>query len=91
MRADESNIGQSYSITILEGVDHESRNIGGFIGVDDSSAGGNTSDYWDTSTSNITNLAQGAGTPKNDPGITGLTSAQLQSGLPSGFDPSRFA
>jgi hypothetical protein len=58
--------------------------IGGLIGPD----GGNDNDnYWDTTTSKITNLSQGAGEPANDPGITGLSTAQFQSGLPTGFDP----
>jgi hypothetical protein len=42
--------------------------------------------YWDTETSGISDLEQGAGFPTNDPGITGLTTAQLQSKLPYGFD-----
>jgi hypothetical protein len=47
--------------------------------------------YWDTTTSGITNLSQGAGNVANDPGITGLSSAQLQAGLPTGFDPTIWA
>ena len=31
---------------------------------------------------------QGAGDPSDDPGITGLTDAQLKSALPAGFDPN---
>ncbi len=57
--------------------------VGGFIG-DDSSAN-LTDTYWDTDTSGITNLSQGAGNISNAPGITGLSTAQLQSGLPPGF------
>ncbi len=62
---------------------------GGVIGYD----GGNTNTYgyWDTTTTGITNLAQGAGHPSNDPGLTGLTNSQLQSGLPSGFDSTVWA
>jgi hypothetical protein len=44
-----------------------------------------TDGYWDFDTSGITDPSQGAGTPPNDPGITGLTSQELQSGLPAGF------
>jgi hypothetical protein len=40
--------------------------------------------YFDTDTSGTT---YGVGNVTNEPGITGLTSAQLQSGLPQGFDP----
>jgi hypothetical protein len=59
--------------------------LGGLIGDDDSPAGSLDDTYWDTDTSGITNLSQGAGNIANDPGITGLTTAQLQSGLPPGF------
>jgi hypothetical protein len=62
--------------------------IGGLIGLDQSPSGSLSDTYWDTDTSGITNPDQGAGSPLNDPGITGLTTEQLQSGLPAGFDPS---
>ncbi len=61
--------------------------VGGSIG-EDAQPGGVTTSYWDMTTSGITNPAQGAGNVNNDPGITGLTTAQLQAGLPSGFDPT---
>ncbi|MGD0192810.1 MAG: hypothetical protein ABSD74_18885 [Rhizomicrobium sp.] len=64
--------------------------VGGSAGID-VSGGGITTDYWDTTTSGITNLSQGAGNIANDPGITGETTAQLQSGLPAGFDPTIWA
>jgi hypothetical protein len=64
--------------------------VGGFLGYD-ASSGGLSDDYWDTTTSGITNLSQGAGYPSDDPGITGLTTSQLQAGLPTGFDPSIWA
>jgi hypothetical protein len=64
--------------------------VGGFLG-DDDSGGGLSRDYWDTTTSGITNLSQGAGNIANDPGITGETTTQLQSGLPTGFDPAIWA
>ncbi len=57
--------------------------VGGLLG-DDSSANLNDT-YWDTDTSGITNLSQGAGNIANAPGITGLSTAQLQTGLPKGF------
>ncbi|HEX4158128.1 MAG TPA: GLUG motif-containing protein [Rhizomicrobium sp.] len=82
-------ITQAYSTTALKDLGHKNHDAGGLIGVD--KAGGNSSDYWDTSTSRIKKLNEGAGTPKNDPGITGLTTEQLQSGLPSGFDPKVWA
>jgi hypothetical protein len=58
--------------------------LGGLMGYDNE-ASALTDTYWDTDTSGITNLGQGAGNISNDPGITGLTTQQLQSGLPSGF------
>jgi hypothetical protein len=39
----------------------------------------------------INNPSQGAGNIANDPGITGLTTQQLQSALPTGFDPKIWA
>jgi hypothetical protein len=62
--------------------------VGGLIGEDAAPAGSLDDTYWDTDTSGITNLSQGAGNIANDPGITGLTTAQFQSGLPAGFDPA---
>ncbi|HEX4159476.1 MAG TPA: hypothetical protein VHY79_13455, partial [Rhizomicrobium sp.] len=61
---------------------------GGLIGFDQAQAGSLNDTYWDTETSGITNPSQGAGNIANDPGITGLSTAQLQSGLPAGFDPT---
>jgi hypothetical protein len=61
--------------------------IGGFIGYDVLS-GDLTDTYWDKTTSGITNKADGAGNVKDDLGIAGLTSAQLQAKLPLGFSKS---
>jgi hypothetical protein len=58
--------------------------VGGFLGGD----GDVLSDcYWDTTTSG-TNEGTGDG---NEKGLTGLTTRQLQSGLPAGFDPTIWA
>jgi len=67
--------------------------IGGVLGIDDTKYGCGcfTDTYWDTTSSGITDLEQGAGFPPNEPGIAGLTTALLQSGLPAGFDPSVWA
>jgi hypothetical protein len=65
--------------------------VGGLIGDDEAQSGSLDDTYWDTDTSGITNLSQGAGNIDNDPGITGLTTAQFQSGLPAGFDPKVWA
>jgi hypothetical protein len=50
-----------------------------------------TNSYWDLDTSGISNPSQGAGNIPDDPGITGLSDAQLKSGLPAGFDPKIWA
>jgi hypothetical protein len=60
-------------------------NGGGVIGTAYGTFG-NT--YWDLDTSGIGNPSQGAANSANYPGITGLTDAQLKSGLPAGFDSS---
>jgi hypothetical protein len=65
--------------------------VGGFLGFDDNGSAGLSDDYWDTTTSGISNLSQGVGNVANDPGVTGETTAQLQSGLPAGFDPTIWA
>lgn len=63
--------------------------MGGSMGIDATQDGYNNQDiYWDTDTSGVTNLSQGAGNVSNDSGISGLTTGQLQSGLPVGFDKS---
>jgi hypothetical protein len=54
---------------------------GGFLGT---SASNDTGDYWDADTSGT---EQGCGQDSCE-GVTGLTDAQLKSGLPQGFDPS---
>lgn len=62
--------------------------LGGLIGIDQSTAGHISSSYWDLETSGVGDPSEGAGNVANDPGITGLSTAQFQSGLPAGFDPS---
>ena len=58
--------------------------VGGFVGYPDAT----WSDcYWDTTTSGTDNGTGGG----NRTGLTGLTTAQLQSGLPAGFDPTIWA
>jgi hypothetical protein len=54
---------------------------GGVVG-EDSSDGGFTESYWDTTT---TGLLEGAGNTNDDSGLTGLTTGELSSGLPPGF------
>jgi hypothetical protein len=86
--SEESTIARSYSTTAVnkKGGPEE----GGLIGVDYSPAGSNTSDYWDTTTSKV-GKNHGAGNVKDDPGIFPVTTSQLQSGLPQGFDPTIWA
>jgi filamentous hemagglutinin family protein len=78
-----STIEESYSVgTVKAGPGAE---VGGFVGVDD---GGITTSYWDMQTSGITNPEQGAGNVSGDAGITGATTATLQSALDPNWDPS---
>jgi len=61
--------------------------IGGSIGLDATLNGYNNAYiYWDTDTSGVSDLSQGVGNVSSDSGVTGLTTSQLQSQLPSGFD-----
>jgi len=75
-------ISTSYSVGSVNG---GSGYVGGLIGNDGSQSGNLSSDYWDMDTSGISDPSQGAGNISNDPGITGLTDAQLKSTLPNGF------
>jgi hypothetical protein len=85
-----NTIASSYSTGAVQGGATGSI-VGGLIGYDGAQAGSLSDTYWDTDTSGVTNLSQGAGNITNDPGITGLTTAQFQSGLPQGFDPKIWA
>lgn len=60
--------------------------VGGFVGYDPNESISNG--YWDLDTSGV---EQGVGFPVNDPSAIGLTTAQLQSRLPSGFDKRYWA
>jgi len=62
--------------------------IGGLVGFASNNGYLFIDDYWNVTTSGISNLSQGVGNIANMPQITGLTTAQFQSGLPTGFDPS---
>jgi len=85
----DGKIAASYSTGAVK-AGHDS-SVGGFLGFDQSDTHALKNDYWDTDTSGITDLSRGAGNIPNDPGITGLTTAQFQSGLPEGFDPTVWA
>ncbi|HEY3637686.1 MAG TPA: hypothetical protein VGK90_06005 [Rhizomicrobium sp.] len=73
----------SYAIGAVSG--GESSLVGGFIGQETATSVENC--YWDTDTSG-TDEGTGEG---NVSGLTGLTTEQLQSGLPAGFDPNIWA
>ncbi len=75
----------SYSTGALSG----EGGIGGDVGFDRQSS--NAAIYWDLDTSGVNETQDGACDPPNDPGITGLTDAQLKYGLPAGFDPTIWA
>jgi hypothetical protein len=79
-------IGSSYSTGQVSGGINSY--TGGLVGADETDAGDLTDNYWDTTTSGINDPSQGAGNIPNDPGITGMTTERLQSGLPPGFDRS---
>jgi hypothetical protein len=82
------HIATSYSLGSVSG--DTGSTVGGFIGEDFTSSGlSNT--YWNLDTSGMSDPSKGAGNIANDPGITGLTSSALQSGLPSGFDANVWA
>jgi hypothetical protein len=75
----------SYSTGMVSGGSGTS--VGGLIGEDLASPG-ITDAYWNLDTSGVSDPAKGAGNSENDPGIMGLTTAELRSGLPAGFDAS---
>lgn len=59
--------------------------LGGFVGQDNETL---SSTYWDTDTSGVSDESKGAGNVDDDSGVTGLTTEELQFGLPAGFDPA---
>jgi len=83
-----ASISESYSIGVVAaGADAV---LGGFLGVDNANhhnVNHLASCYWDLDTSGINDPSRGAGNIPNDPGITGLTDADLKARLPAGFDP----
>jgi hypothetical protein len=83
----EDKIGESYSTgDVKGGATGREWTRGGFIGYTlDTSF---VDSYWNTETSGFKDLHKGAGNVKNQSGISGLTTEQMRSGLPTGFDPS---
>ncbi len=82
-----SAITQAYATGAVNTPD-QTGGVGGLIGEDLTTPGSNALTFWDLDTSGISNPHQGAGNPLDDPGITGITDAQLKSALPTGFDPN---
>ncbi len=81
----QASVSSSYSTGLVSGT--AGSVLGGLIGQDNA-ASGIADAYWNLDTSGIPDPSQGAGNVANDPGITGVTTVQLQSGLPTGFDAS---
>jgi filamentous hemagglutinin family protein len=78
----DATISQSYATGAVTGGS-------GFLGANDNtSATAIQSSYWDKQT---TGKSTGLGSGTAQSGLTGLTTAQLQSGLPSGFDPANWS
>jgi hypothetical protein len=65
--------------------------VGGLIGDETTKKSSLFDTYWDLDTSGVSDPSQGAGSVANDPGVTGLSDAELKSGLPTGFDPATWA
>ncbi|HEY2446603.1 MAG TPA: hypothetical protein VGI20_12785 [Rhizomicrobium sp.] len=76
----DNTVGFSYSTGAVTG--GTASIMGGLIGKDSFALRGLFDNYWDTKTSG---QSQGVGNIPNDRGVTGLTTAQFQSGLPHGF------
>ncbi|MFL5238936.1 MAG: hypothetical protein ACJ8EL_15310, partial [Rhizomicrobium sp.] len=74
----------SYSTGLVTG----SQAPGGFASDEEASDNALAADYWNLDTSGIADPSRGCGNIPNCPGVTGLTDAQLKSGLPDGFDPN---
>jgi len=79
-------IARAYASGAVTGTEY----AGGLIAVDDFE-GSLKKNYWDMTTTGITNKSQGAGNIANDPGIRGLSDAKLKSKLPNGFNPRIWA
>ncbi|WP_295537007.1 GLUG motif-containing protein [uncultured Thioclava sp.] len=78
MNASNSTISNAYATGVVSGP----RSVGGLAGYNSRSTISDA--YWDTTTSGLsTGLSSGSET-----GVTGLTTAELAGGLPSGFDGS---
>jgi len=77
------SISRCYAAGAVSGT---SGSAGGLVGYDQFTSTMKRN-YWDMTTSGITDPSQGAGNVPNDPGIKGLSDKKLKSGLPKGFNP----
>lgn len=78
-----TNVLTSYSIGAVGGGTNS--RVGGFAGTID----GTTHNYWDVTTSGTSQgVGKGCSGGSCAANVTGLTDAQLKSGLPAGFDPN---
>jgi hypothetical protein len=77
----------SYSTGAVSGGTGVNADLGGFAGL----GRYQKHDYWNLDTSGVSNPSKGCGDHPNCIGVTGLTSQQLQSGLPAGFSPKHWA
>jgi hypothetical protein len=77
-----------YSYATGAVTDDGTGSVGGVTGYDTNSdfTGVYTDVYWDTTTSGITDATKGVGNAASVPGIAAMTTAQLQAGLPAGFE-----
>lgn len=62
--------------------------LGGVDGWDHSGTAEFANTYWDMTRTGVDDPAQGVGNIPNEPGVAGLTHAQLKAALPPGFDPA---
>jgi hypothetical protein len=85
-----SNSAHSVATSYSTGAPSGAKNTGGSVGAVVGSVAV-TDVYWDLDTSGISDPSKGVGNSANYPGVTGLTTAQFQSGLPAGFDPAVWA
>jgi len=88
--SDDGNFADSYSTgpVTVSGADCTGYDpcAGGLLGWDGTGGRELAHSYWDTDTSGITNSNQGTGNISHEHGITGMTTAQFQAGLPKGFN-----
>jgi hypothetical protein len=94
LNANDPDFGCKPTLATTYSIGRVSGGSGAFIGAligSDTAQTGTTDSYWDLDTSGISNPHQGTGNIPDDPGIAGITDAQLKSGLPADFDPKVWA